>query len=168
MPTGTLISLQEYLASTYEPDCDYVDGHLEERNLGEVNHSRLQMRVGAYLLAHYGDRGIEVFPELRVQVKSHRFRVPDLCLTVGPPQEQILTHPPFLCIEILSPEDRMSRVETRINDYLAMGVRYVWVLDPETRQAFIATAAEGWREVKSGLLSTDGPRVELPLAEAFR
>ena len=168
MTTGTLISLEEYLASTYEPDCDYVDGHLEERNLGERQHSKLQKRILVYLHTHYEQAGIEVYPELRVQVKPTRFRVPDLCLTLGDPGEEILTHPPFLCIEILSPEDRMSRVETRINDYLAMGVRYVWVLDPETRQAFIATAAEGWREVKSGLLSTDGPRVELPLAEAFR
>ena len=62
----------------------------------------------------------------------------------------------------------MSRVETRINDYLAMGVRYVWVLDPETKQAFIATAAKGLQEIKSGVLSTDSPRVELTLAEAFR
>ena len=54
MTTGTLIFLEEYLASTYEPDCDYVDGHLEERNLGELNHSELQMRVGSYLLTQYG------------------------------------------------------------------------------------------------------------------
>ena len=168
MTRATLISVEEYLASSFEPDCDYVDGHIEERNLGELNHSRLQMRVGAYLLTHYGDLGIEVFPELRVQVKHARFRVPDLCVTLGRPDEQILTHPPFLCIEILSPDDRMSRVETRINDYLEMGVLYVWVLDPETKQAFMATAAEGLREVKSGALWTGNPRIELPLGEAFR
>ena len=33
----------------------------------------------------------------------------------------------------------MSRIEIRINDYLVMGVPYVWVLDPETKQAFTAT-----------------------------
>ena len=35
----------------------------------------------------------------------------------------------------------MTRVEVRINDFLAMGVNTVWVLDPETRQAYTATAA---------------------------
>ena len=65
------------------------------------------------------------------------------------------------------PEDRMSRIEARINDYLAMGVPYVWVLDPETRQAYIATPAEGLREVKSGVLRTENPVLELPLAEMF-
>ena len=34
MSTRTLISVEEYLASTYEPDCDYVDGRIEERNVG--------------------------------------------------------------------------------------------------------------------------------------
>jgi hypothetical protein len=61
----------------------------------------------------------------------------------------------------------MSRLEVRIDGYLAMGVGTVWVLDPETRQAFTATAAEGLREVKTGLLRTDSPAVEMPLAEVF-
>ena len=62
----------------------------------------------------------------------------------------------------------MSRVEVRINDYLAMGVPYVWVLDPETKQAFTATAAEGLKEVKTGMLRTEDPVLELPLADSFR
>jgi Uma2 family endonuclease len=78
-----------------------------------------------------------------------------------------LTKPPFLCIEVLSPEDRMKRVQERINDYLEMGVAYVWVLDPGTRKAYSATAAEGLREIKSGLLATDNPKLEMPLSEVF-
>jgi len=119
-------------------------------------------------MAHYEQRGMEVLPELRVQVQPTRFRIPDICVTLGNPGEQVLTKPPFLCIEILSPEDRMSRVEQRISDYLEMGVPYVWVVDPQTRQAFVATPAEGLREVKSGVLATENPRMETPLAEIFR
>ena len=51
MSARTLISVEDYLASAYEPDCDFVDGHIEERNVGEVTHARLQLRIGAYLLA---------------------------------------------------------------------------------------------------------------------
>ena len=61
----------------------------------------------------------------------------------------------------------MSRIEVRINDYLAMGVPYVWILDPETRQALTATAAEGLREVKSGTLLTSSPVIAMPLADVF-
>ena len=53
------------------------------------------------------------------------------------------------------------------NDYLAMGVPYVWILDPETRQAFTATAAEGLREVKSGTLLTSSPVIAMPFANVF-
>ena len=168
MSARTLISVEDYLATAYEPDCDYVDGHIEERNKGEVTHARLQARITAYLLTHYEAKGLVVMTEVRVQVRPGRFRVPDICLTVGEPGEEVLTRPPFVCIEILSPEDRMSRIEVRINDYLAMGVPYVWVLDPETKQAFTATAADGLQQVKTGVLRIENPVIEFPLAESFR
>ena len=41
MASSTLISVQEYMATTYRPDCDYVDGEVRERNLGEIEHSHL-------------------------------------------------------------------------------------------------------------------------------
>jgi Uma2 family endonuclease len=168
MSARTLISVEDYLASSYEPDCDYVDDHIEERNLGEVTHARLQTRLSSYLHAKYEEGGIVVMTEVRVQVRPSRFRVPDVCVTVGEPGEEVLTKPPFVCIGILSPEDRMSRIEVSINDYLTMGVPYVWVLDPETKQAFIATASTGLQEVKSGVLKTDAPALEVPLSEIFR
>ena len=36
-----LVSLYEYLHSNYQRDMDYVDGVLEERNLGENTHADL-------------------------------------------------------------------------------------------------------------------------------
>jgi Uma2 family endonuclease len=163
-----VISVEEYLSETYEPDCDYVDGHLEERNVGELDHSWLQMALIVYFHARRKEWNIIALPEQRVQVKRTRYRIPDVCVLLGPkPTEQILTKPPFICIEILSPDDRMNRVEIRIADYLEMGVSYVWVLDPQTRQAYVATAAEGLREVKNGFLRTENPAFEVPLAEVF-
>ncbi len=35
MATGALVSVDEYLRTSYRPDCDYVDGILVERNVGE-------------------------------------------------------------------------------------------------------------------------------------
>jgi Uma2 family endonuclease len=73
----------------------------------------------------------------------------------------------LLCIEVLSPEDRLSRVEVRIQDYLKMGVRYVWLLDPALRVAYSATAETGLCEVKEPSLRTENPVLELPLDEVF-
>jgi Uma2 family endonuclease len=105
MPTGALVSIGEYLATVYRPDCDFVDGVIEERNT-----------------------------------------------------------PPFACIEILSPEDRLSRVRERINDYLSFGVSYVWLLDPATRKAFRWTK-DGMQEVPE--LRTKNPEIAVTLNSLF-
>ena len=85
----------------------------------------------------------------------------------GPePDEEIFTRPPFLCVEILSPEDRMSRMQERIDDYLEFGVEYVWVVDPRSRRAWIYRL-EGMREVHDGVLRTTKPNIEIPLADVF-
>ena len=112
-------------------------------------------------------QALTVVVEQRVQVAPTRFRIPDVCIVLGAPNEQVFRNPPFLCVEILSPEDRMSRVEQRIDDYLAMGVRFVWILDPATRRAYAATAETGLREIREAILKTESPVLELPLAEVF-
>jgi len=95
--------------------------------------------------------------EQRVQVAAKRFRVPGLCVLVGPePREQVLTSPPFLCIEILSKDDRMTEMQEHVNDYLRMGVRFVWLINPKSRQGYVHTV-EGSREVKDGVLRTENP-----------
>jgi len=164
MASRTLISVEEYLRTSYRPDCDYVDGEVLERHLGEKDHSSLQKKLIIYLAARENELGICVFPEQRVQVSATRFRIPDVCVTIGEPSEQIFTKPPFLCIEVLSPEDRWPRIDQRIADYLAMGVPYVWVLDPVSKQAYSVTK-EGTREISDGFLRTQDPAIEVPLSE---
>ena len=73
MPSGTLISVEQYLATSYRPDCDYVEGRIEERNLGEWDHSKLQAAIIAYFYQRRKTWNISVAPEQRVQVKPTRF-----------------------------------------------------------------------------------------------
>ncbi|MGI8745269.1 MAG: Uma2 family endonuclease [Bryobacteraceae bacterium] len=166
MSIDTLVPVSEYLSTTYRPDREYLDGVILERNLGEWYHSRAQMLLARYLSNREAEWGILVVPEQRVQVKASRFRVPDICVILGPdPQEQILTAPPFLCIEILSKDDTMSSMQERIADYIGFGVPYVWVLDPRSRRAYSVTAA-GMQEAKE-VLSTKNPDIRVPLSEIF-
>jgi Uma2 family endonuclease len=165
VPATALVPLSEYLETSYRPDCDYLDGQLLERNVGEREHSRLQGLLIHYLISREKQWGINVLPEQRVQVKATRFRVPDITVIAGPlPDDPIIREPPFLCIEILSASDRMAEMQERIDDYLAFGVRYVWLIHPTTRRAFVYTA-ERVQEVKDGVLRTDGPEICVPLAE---
>lgn len=166
MERGTLISVDEYLATSYRPDREYVNGFLLERDVGERDHSSLQMVLSALLHNRRQELGIQVFPEQRVQVAATRFRVPDICVIVGEePEEQILTSPPFICVEILSKCDRMSEMQERIEDYLSFGVPYVWILDPRMKRAYLHTS-EGSREVKDAL-RTENPEILVSLDEIF-
>ena len=122
MAARTLISVEEYLATSYRPDCDYVDGVVVERNLGTRDHGWLQLAVAAYFFNRRRQWNITVITELRIRVKATRFRIPDVCVILGDTDEQVLTQPPFICIEVLSPKDRMKRVQERIDEYLEMGV----------------------------------------------
>jgi Uma2 family endonuclease len=167
MDARTLISVEEYRRTSYRPDCDYVDGEVVERNVGEWDHSDLQGSILFFLSARQKQWGTRVALAVRVQVNPTRFRIPDVCVVLGEPGEQVLTKPPFLCIEVLSPEDRMKRVQERVEDYIAMGVPYVWVLDPATKRTWSVTLSEGWREAMSGTLKTANPALEMPLAEIF-
>ena len=72
------MTVKEYLASSFEVDCDYVDGRLEERNLGEFDHARLQSLFDRWFGSHEADWEIVVVVEQRVQVSLTRFRVPDV------------------------------------------------------------------------------------------
>jgi Uma2 family endonuclease len=166
MPVNEMVLAAEYLSTDYSPDCDFVDGVLEDRKVGEKDHSSLQAALIIWFYLRAKDLGIRTYPEQRVQISASRYRVPDICVTIGEPDEQIFTSPPFLCIEILSPEDQMQRVLVKIADYLEFGVRYVWVIDPRKRSAIMYTATEVISPA-DGVLRTQNPDLAVPLAELF-
>lgn len=165
MATGIQVSLDEYLSTIYDPDCEFVDGEVIERNMGESDHSATQTMISALLYSQRRELGIHVFAELRVQVAATRYRIPDITVTKQKVRGNILREPPFLCVEILSPEDRVSRMEVKIDDYLAFGVRHVWLIDPRRKKAWSYTS-EGKRE-SSAVLATSDPRLTLTLDEVF-
>src|SRR5580698_3860854 len=167
MKTAALVPVEEYLRTMYDPDCDYVDGEVLERNLGELDHSDLQTEIAHYFRKYRRQWKTYAFVEQRVQVSKTRFRIPDVCVVVGEkPRDPIFRTPPIICIEVLSPEDRMARVQDRIDDYLKFGVRYVWVMNPENRRVWVYTRA-GCTEVLDGILRTENPSLTVSLAEIF-
>jgi Uma2 family endonuclease len=166
------VPLEEYLSTTCHPDCDYVDDHLEERNWGEFEHGDLQGALAQYLGNNAKRFRVPTVVETRVQVAPRRFRIPDVRCIRKRPSGGIITEPPALCIEILSSEDRVPRVQSRIADYLAMGVPFVWLVDPENlNRAFIYERGRvSTREVSDRILTAGEIRVnldELPRQEEF-
>ncbi|MBV8674061.1 MAG: Uma2 family endonuclease [Acidobacteriaceae bacterium] len=145
MATTTQIAIETYLKTSYKPDCDFVDGEIEERNLGEFDHAALQAAIVAFFYANRQRWNVHVLPEQRVRVSARRVRIPDVCLVSRDlPIEQVITKPPLVVAEILSPEDRVRRYNTRLEDYHAMGVQNIWVIDPATQKGF--DWVSGWHE----------------------
>ena len=167
MATTVLIPVSAYLRTVYRPDCDYVDGEVQERNLGELDHSDLQVRLTQLFLNADKQNEIRVNTELRTQVKATRFRVPDVCvLRRRAPREQVLQTPPLLCVEILSPEDRIARMRTKIRDYFEMGVAEVWIVDPDLRSVAVCRGAMSV-EHSEGALTVPETSVTIQVADIF-
>ena len=162
MTTAELVPVSEYLGTIYHPDCDYVEGMLQERNVGEMRHGAAQTLLAAYVI--YKIRGFWAVVEVRVQIKADRFRIPDVTIVRGGmPSGHIFTEPPEIAVEVLSPDDRAANIQEKIDDYLAFGIACVWVIDPETRRAWIHTN-DGSRESKDGVLCNPAGDIQVPLS----
>ena len=164
----TFVTVEEYLHSVYEPDMDYVDGRLEDRNVGEYDHSSLQAALMRYFSAHRFEWNIRIVQEQRMQISPTRYRVPDTVLFSRDQQpEQIFKQPPLVCIEVLSPEDRLSRLQARVQDYFAMGVRAVWILDPRKKIGLNCLTSEqaDWHEETD--FTVVGTSIRMDLAAVF-
>jgi Uma2 family endonuclease len=128
------VPVEVYLNSSFEPDAEYVDGVIEARPMGEFEHSSWQHAIELWFAQHAKEWGIRVRPELRVQVSTGNFRVPDVTiLDRNLPVEQVITHPPIAVFEILSPEDTVTRMMTKLADYERMGIKTILLLDPNGR-----------------------------------
>jgi Uma2 family endonuclease len=165
MGAATLVSVEDYLSTSYSPDCEYIDGRIVERNLGEKTHSWIQANLIHYFMSRRKELGIKVYPEQRVQVSPTRFRIPDVTVVEASQfQGEIFKAPPHLCIEILSKDDTLDYMQEKIDDYLRFGVAYIWIINPRLRKGYVATKA-GMVEAESGILETRDPEIRVPVAE---
>jgi Uma2 family endonuclease len=133
MATSTHISLIEYMKTSYRPDREYVDGELLERNVGKWEHARLQALLALWFGSQEKAWSVKVATEQRLQVSPTRVRIPDVMLVGRGPQPDVTVDPPILVVEILSPDDSYTDTQWRSADYLNMGVRAVWIIDPTSR-----------------------------------
>jgi Uma2 family endonuclease len=163
MAVATQVSVAEYLSTSYKPDREYVDGELREKSVGEIKHSFLQGRLIVALDAMVQKWKGAVLPECRYRVSPERFRIPDISVLFSElPEGGPLVSPPFLCIEILSPDDRMTDVLDRVRDYLDSGVKYVWVIDPKDRNGQVYTG-DSALTVRDQIFFTESPEIRIDL-----
>jgi Uma2 family endonuclease len=165
MATLVALPLEEYLRTSYDPDMEYVDGRLVERNVGEKFHSRLQSLLIILLGNREQERRYRIFTELRIRISASRYRIPDVCIFALPYLDASILERPDLAIEIVSPDDRFSSVLEKVAEYLQAGITHVWVIDPYQRIVFEGDQA-GVRAAPGQRVSTELTG-EVDFAELF-
>jgi Uma2 family endonuclease len=161
-----LISVEEYLKTSYSPDREYRDGLVLERNVGDKEHSRLQARLAHYLGQRRKQWNIEVYTELKVQVEAKWFPLPDVCVYMLPDFEgHYPSKPPDLWVEILSPSDIAQDVVEKTRRLLAGGVPHVWIINPATLTNEFHSAA-GIQQ-SADILVVPGTPIEIKLSDVM-
>ena len=166
MATTTHVPVETYLTTVYEPDMDYVDGELEERNVGEYEHNLVQMAILLWFHTHGREWSIRAIQEQRTKLTPTRYRIPDVGIfRRSQPRESIFTVPYLIAIEVLSPDDRHTRMQARIDDFRAFGVKDVWVVDPIERVGWNCSTGN-W--IAQERFEVTGTPIYLSLTELFQ
>jgi len=164
MATKPLVAVEEYLRTSFDgPDREYLDGEIVERNVGEKDHSRAQKRLIEVFFEIEKRHRLFAFPELRLRLGPRRFRIPDVCVFAGgEPEESVPTQPPLIAIEIASPDDRLTDVVRKLEEFHAWGVSHVWLVDPTVKKLFVYTGS-ALQQVSAFAVPEYG--VEIPATE---
>jgi Uma2 family endonuclease len=134
---------------------EIVDGELVVSPGAGFRHEWIVAELLTRLRSFANERRLgEVLPSnLLYVLPSGNKRGPDLSFIAAEraaalPRDTVFPQlAPDLAVEVMSPSDSPPRVLAKVAEYLACGVRLVWVIDPENRRAATCRALTGIREV---------------------
>lgn len=131
------LPLEEYLNASHEIPCEYVDGILVAKHVGQRTHGVLQLSLANLLIGLQQRHGIRVYIEQHVRIAPSRYRIPDvLIMPAGHNREEILTEPPICTFEIVSEKESWTELTGKYKDHYAMGVHSIVIADPYERAVF--------------------------------
>lgn len=137
------VSLDYYFDHPTEPESELFQGELIQKAMPTTKHARLQFKLGHLLALQLPPEELNrVVTEQSVLVRAGVVFIPDVSvLQPLTPDGKVVTIPPTLCIEILSPSDRFSYTVEKCGGYLDFGVQACWIFDPDTERVWIATTS---------------------------
>ena len=131
MAAATIISVEEYLRDTSKPNAEYSEGEIRRKPMPTYLHNLLEFLLVMLLRK----QGVNAMHEIRVHPRPNRFLIPDV-IAADVSLDPYPTEPVTLCVEILSPEDRVGSMLAKCEEYHAWGVPYCWVIDPVQQSAW--------------------------------
>ena len=161
MSAATTVSVEDYLRRTEKPYCEYIDGVLYPKAMATKLHALIQK----ILLRLLDKQGVEALAEVHVRLSPTKWLIPDV-IAAPEIQSPYPTEPVLLCVEILSPEDRVGATLAKCELYHAWGVPFCWVIDPEKQTGWqYHSGGEPERLDRSGTLTAG--ELKVPLEELF-
>ena len=147
-----------------KPYFELLDGVAVQKSLPARLHSVVQFILTVMLK----ELGFKARPELTLAIDETWEPTPDVCGILGPEEDPHPTHAVAVAIEVLSPEDRFTRVLQKCRKYAEWCIEYILVYDPVNRDVWY------WDSVSGGLLPSNkiyrfrSRPVELLHQEVFR
>ena len=129
------------------------------------DHARIQALIIQFIGARFP--AFLALGELHCRLRDGQYLVPDVAIAeASKPQRPYPTEPIFACVEILSPEDKLGETFVKCEQYHAWGVPYCWVIDPETKAAWLyPKGSEPQRLSESDQLVSG--EIAVPLSDLF-
>jgi Uma2 family endonuclease len=136
MSTKALITPEQYLATHYDREPEYVRGELREKPMPDAVHAWLQRAL--LLMFVPAKHGLIALPEVRCRVGPDLYRLPDVAVfAAGERIERVPATPPLAVIEIVSQDERHVELVEQLRDYETWGVSHIWVVDAWTKRLSI-------------------------------
>lgn len=136
------ITLEEFLKlPETKPASEFIDGRIYQKPMPQGKHSRLQLKLCDAVNQVAEEQQIALaFPELRCTFGG-RSIIPDVTVffwenipfDADGEVENVFEMPPDWTIEILSPDQKATRVISNILHCLKYGTQLGWFIDPDER-----------------------------------
>jgi Uma2 family endonuclease len=139
MAVSARITLDEYLHSSEYERCEFIDGRPVPKSMGSGKHALIQTRLAIEIAKRLAPDEGEPVVELSLLLPNRDVLIPDVVVTKPGQrvaQNVAVPEPPRVCIEVVSPDQSRREIFRKCERYLAWGVSYAWVIDPETRRVW--------------------------------
>jgi Uma2 family endonuclease len=127
--------------------------------------TKLHALIQKMLMTLLDRQGVEALGEVHVRLSPTKYLIPDV-IAAPEIQSPYPTEPVLLCVEILSPEDRLGAMLAKCEEYHAWGVPFCWIIDPEKQTGWLYHAGNEPERVDRGGTLTAG-QLSVPLEELF-
>ena len=161
MSAAAIVSVEDYLHRTEKPYCEYIDGVLYPKAMPTKLHALVQFM----LITLLRKQCVEALSEVSVRLNATKFLIPDV-IAAPTIQSPYPTEPVLLCVEILSPDDRVGAMLAKCELYHAWGVPFCWVIDPEKQTAWLYNSGGEPERIERGGTLTAG-ELSVRLEELF-